>query len=191
MAIGEDVRGVQQLEVSKAAYCAMLLICPDHAGPESSLVQALLSQPRDVCPPRRGDIRNEVRCFGDLRVLQIHRHREGKRRRVVVHDEDRPDRQILASNNSEEVDERSSAPHRESQSRVVPMIRIDPAIAVEKEPVLVHLVLVGSLPPLDDRHGRDSQRHLGQDRRLEDALRPDQRSAPPLELESLGEKPPR
>jgi hypothetical protein len=69
------------------------------------------------------------------------------------------------------------------------MIRIGPAISV-KEEVLVHLVFVRRLPPLDHRHGRNRQRHLGQDRRLEDSLRSQKRNALPIEPESLGEQPP-
>lgn len=54
------------------------------------------------------------------------------------------------------------------------MPRIGAAIAVENDPAFLHAILVGPLAPLHDRSGGDRERHVGQDRRLEDALRPDE-----------------
>ncbi|MDO8477175.1 MAG: hypothetical protein Q7W02_13455 [Candidatus Rokubacteria bacterium] len=49
-----------------------------------------------------------------------------------------------------------------------------------------HPVVVRAALALDNWHGRDAERHLWHVRRLEDALRRDQRHALPFELEAFG-----
>jgi hypothetical protein len=68
------------------------------------------------------------------------------------------------------------------------MLRLPASVSVEKEAELVHRVVVGALTAFDYRDGRDGQRHLGEDRWLEDSLRSDQRNALAIESEALREK---
>jgi hypothetical protein len=76
-----------------------------------------------------------MRCLHDRCVLQVHGHRKCQRLGIVPDDEHRPDRHVLAANHTEEVDQRNRTPHRQTQSRVVPVAWIHPAIPVEEEAV--------------------------------------------------------
>ncbi|MBN1459854.1 MAG: hypothetical protein JXA57_09960 [Armatimonadetes bacterium] len=58
------------------------------------------------------------------------------------------------------------------------------AVSVSDKASEDELVVVGTLLPLDDRHGRDCERELRQDRGFEDALRPHEGNAGALEEES-------
>lgn len=84
------------------------------------------------------------------------------------------------------------------------MLRVLAPIAIVDEAVIAHLVFIGPGRALDDGNGRDAERDFGEDRRLEDALGPEQGHAPvaveealfqhlardgvPVELDLLGEE---
>jgi hypothetical protein len=61
---------------------------------------------------------------------------------------------------------------------------VGPPVPVSEEAALHEPVVVGPLAILDWRRGGDGQGNLGQDGRLEDALRPNQRHALALEVEA-------
>jgi hypothetical protein len=56
------------------------------------------------------------------------------------------------------------------------MTRIGPAIPVEEEAALIHLIFPGPFPSFDHRHRRDRQRHL----RKNGGLNPDYPRTPGL-----------
>src|SRR3972149_10825517 len=80
--------------------------------------------------------------------------------------------------------QRGVALHGPAQADVVRVPGIGAAIAVENDPAFLHAILVGPLASFDDRSGSDRQRHVGQDRRLEDALRPAEGHPRAVEVEA-------
>ena len=68
------------------------------------------------------------------------------------------------------------------------MSDIRPAVAITKEPIHTHLVLVRPLSSLDDRDGGDAQRDFGNDSGLEDALPPHERDSLSFPHEPLTEQ---
>jgi hypothetical protein len=102
---------------------------------------------------------------------------------VVLDDEDRPRRFIEALDDAVQIDEGRLALHGRPQADVVAMVRIGAAIAVAEEAPVGESVVVGALPVLDRRGGRDGEGDLGKDGGFEDALRADQGDSGALEVE--------
>src|SRR5262249_48527246 len=94
---------------------------------------------------------------------------------------------IASRRHAEQVDERNAAPHSGSKSYIVPMLWIRAAIPVAQKAVGAELVIIGASLSLNDRLGHDTERHLWENRGLEDALRSQQRHPLALELKSLGQ----
>ncbi len=103
---------------------------------------------------------------------------------MVLDDEDRPRRFIEPLDDSVQVDEGRPPLHGRPQPDVVPMIRIGAAIAIAEEAAVDEPVIVGAIPVLDRRGGRDGEGDLGQDGWFEDPLRSDQRDPDAFELEA-------
>jgi len=87
-----------------------------------------------------------------------------------------------------QVHERNLTLHSPSKTNVVSVSSIRPAIAITKEAICTHLVLVRPLSSLDDGDGRNAERYLRYHGRLEDALRPHERDSLSLPHESLTEE---
>ena len=68
------------------------------------------------------------------------------------------------------------------------MLGIGTAVTVSDQVVRADLVLVGARSTLDGRYGAYAERHIYQDRRVEDPLRPEQRNPASLELEAALER---
>lgn len=182
VAVGKDVRGVEQLGMPQAAKCARVAVRPQHALAELQLMKPLTGQPGDVRPARGvHDVDLEV---GPDQLRVVHRHGEGQRGGIVAHDEHGPLREVLTGNDAMEVDERHLLLHGDSQTHVVGMTGVGAAVAVPQEAVRSHLIFVGSRPPRDFRHGGDAQRR-SQHGGLEDALGPHKWHAAAVEDEAL------
>jgi len=136
LGIGDDVRRVKQLFMTQAAEGALSLIGLEHPLAESPLMQTDPNDPGDVAPASTVSLlADDVYFWGRpcrdkqmLRIVDGNRH--GQVRRVIPDDVHGPRGQILAGHDAVKVRERKPALHRLSQSLVLRMIRIGPAIPV-------------------------------------------------------------
>ena len=112
---------------------------------------------------------------------------EGMQHRVVGDHVHRPDGHVLAGHQSVEVDEGHLALHGTSETNIVWMVR-DRCLYIGTPAPRRPFVLVGNLPPLYWWDGKDAERHLREDRRLEDPLRSDNGNPPPFVVEPGGQK---
>src|SRR5262245_25085194 len=100
MPVRKDVRCVKQLFVTQAANCAAILIGSKHPPAEPLLVKAELHCSGYVaanCSSSNLWKRYDVSLN---RLLGINGDREREVSRMITHDEDRPDRHVLARNHS-------------------------------------------------------------------------------------------
>jgi hypothetical protein len=183
VAVGEDVRGVEQFDVAQVANRARASVGVQHALSEDCLVQATLGDAAVVRPPRvLGDSRAQV---GGERLGLGDRHGERQARRVVTDDEHRPRRQVMPLRDPLEVHQRNVLRHRLAQPGVLAMCHVRAAVAVAEQAIRRDLVFVRSDASLDDRRRADAERHRGQDRGLEDPLLADERDPATLEVEAV------
>jgi hypothetical protein len=74
--------------------------------------------------------------------------------------------------------------HAGPQPDIVAVLRISASISVSDEAILTDFILVRSGLSFHNRHGREAQRKI-QQRRLENALRPQERDAGAFEIEAF------
>ncbi|WP_163140277.1 hypothetical protein [Arhodomonas sp. KWT] len=115
------------------------------------------------------------------RVLGVRHDGESELVRIVAHDKDRPDGEVTARNQSEEIDQRCPPVHGFPQPPVVTVIQIGAVVAAEQAMLVAERILVRAV-----RCRRDRQRDLRKDPGLEDAGRPNQWHALAVPLEALG-----
>src|SRR5690606_16873025 len=160
------------------AHGAMMLVCTDHSLSELALVQPLLEKPRGV---PAADLRlADVRCIECAEAGEsplVNADREGQPVRVIADDVDGPLSEIPTLDDTEEVDERHTPLHRQTQSDVVRVLRISAAIPVPEQPVIADGVIVRARFTFFDSFGGDAERDVAKDLWLEDALRTYQRDA--------------
>jgi len=89
-----------------------------------------------------------------------------------------------------EIDQRNLPPPGFPDTDVVAMLRVRPTIAVVKQAVATHLIVVRWLLALNGRRRGDRQRQP-EDGRSEDALRPHERDSTSVVLEASGQDLPR
>ena len=110
----------------------------------------------------------------------VHGHPEGQARRIVSHDERRPDRQIASRANAVKINDWPLRLHESAQPGVVGVAGIASKIAIVQQlRLLVEAVPVGIV-----RRRPDGNRHLHLPR-LPDASLADERDLLTLELEPV------
>ena len=186
MGVRENVGGIEQLHVVEPAHGARLPIGTEHALTEGELMDSVTRQPREVAPP--GIVDHVDRQIRPERLGIVHRDRERERRRVITDDEHRPLGSVPSGYCPVQVHQWYLTLHGPSKTHVVAVSDIRPAVAITKEPIRTHLVLVRSLSSLDDGDGGDAQRDFGNNGRLEDARRPHERDSLSLPHEPLAEQ---
>ena len=103
---------------------------------------------------------------------------------MVLDDKHRPCRFIEAGDDTVKINERSLSLHCYPQADVIAVVRICAPIAITEESAVDKSIIVRSLPVLDWRSGRDSERDLGQESGFEDALGTDQRDPDAFKVEA-------
>ena len=102
---------------------------------------------------------------------------------IVSDDEYWPSSDILAWDNSVEVDKRKLALHSEAQSTIIWMVSVRPTIAITEETIDAEGVIVRTLGSSCNR-----KRNLAEHLRLEYALRSHQRDSGAIEGQALRKK---
>jgi hypothetical protein len=186
VAIGEDMGGLQEFGVAEAANRTLRLVGTEDALAEALLVKSALGHGGDVLAASlRACLGDDLMHCGAL-LGCVHRHTETKARRIIGHNIDRPHRQVLTRNDAEEVDQRRSALHGESQANIIPMCRIGPPVTIEQKTTWPYAILVGAWPSLYYRDCGDTERYFRQQGGLEYTLGADERDADLLEGEAGG-----
>jgi hypothetical protein len=111
---------------------------------------------------------------------------EAEASRIVGHNAHWPDRSVLARDNTEEVDQRDTASHGESEADIVPVLRVSPAVTVDEETARADAVLIRARLSLDDWDRGDAERHLRENGGLESASGTDEGNAGAVEGEAGG-----
>jgi len=173
MAIRQDVRRVEQLPTPEAAYRTLRLIRSQDAFAKCSLVKSTQCDHSHVCSPSLRDHRFFSRTRDEGTVGLVDGNGEGEIARVVPDHVDRPGRHVASRDNAVKVHERNPALHGETQADIVTVVRIGPTVSIEDD-VRPHLILVGTRATLNDWRRVDAERHVRQDRGLENTLRPNE-----------------
>ena len=183
--VGHDVRGVEEFGVPEAAEGALSPVRVEDPLAETSLMEAMPYGSGDVLAPTAAAVVVDEPGFlplvdGVFPVVHLDRERE--RARIVTDDEYRPDGQVPAPHEAEEIDERQMTLHGEPEPPVVPMSPILAAVPVV-EAVWCEYIVIGT-----GRHGRNRQRRVGQYLRLENPLRTDEGNTEAVQRESLSQE---
>lgn len=166
IAVGDDVRGIQKFDMSKAANCAAGLISSKDALTEAHLMEACEGDYGQVSPaPLRGD-RVERSCKNST---VVNGDNEPECLRIVALHKDRIDWQIPAGQDAVEIDQWCLVSPGFPQSNVVTMIRVRPTISIVEE-IAFHPVFVGCRSAGFGRGGADADRNPLESGRLEDSL---------------------
>jgi hypothetical protein len=137
-AVGDDVGGIEQLRVMKAADGTAVVVGPQDACPEDGLMKSGIRQPSYVGPlgsRQLGQI--------DKALVLVHRHDEVVPRDVFGYQPDGIARDVDASVYSNEVGEGQSLGHGGAEGTVVGVLRISASILVPDEAIIANIVGVG------------------------------------------------
>jgi hypothetical protein len=182
--VRQDVGCLQQFAMAEPADRAAALIGLQDPEPKALLMDSSLHNGRDVSASRGqgGWVLRLPRAGRRNAVIDGYGEAEGLR--VVSHDIDGPGWLVETRDDPVKVDEWDLAGHGRPQTDVLPVVRIGTAITVRQQSGVGERIVVGPLSPFDERRGRDAEGHARQDGGAEDALRPEERHAPSVEVET-------
>ena len=186
--IRKDVRGLEQFGMTKPTHRAAFPIRCQNSRSKLLLMHSSLREHRDVLASRGcGRLGHAGLCGADHATV-IHLHAKDQLGWVVSNHEHWVLCVVAPRHQSHEVDERHLALHGFAKARIVPMRRIRASVFVVDRPALADGVVVRPGLSGGDSYSRDAQGHGGEYRRLENALRSDERNANALKLEALGKR---
>lgn len=160
--------------MAELANRAAVLVGAEYSLSKRRLMETRHGDAREVAAPRIGDLIRELIRPQQVESPIVDSHLEHQARRIIAHDEYRPHRHVLALDDTEQVYKRHSPCHCETQADVVAVKGVGPSVFVFEQAFRVDAVVVWSRLPLADRRSCNTDRHLTQNRRLEDPLWSDQ-----------------
>jgi hypothetical protein len=179
--IGDDVRGIKQLLVSKTTKCALAPVCIKHTLTKCALMQSNFDGGRNVRPASEPlvfgqNARPSIRIQPTVRCV-IDCNRKDERGWIIANNECGPGRKILSCYKPMEINKRQALRHCKPQRAIVDVIRIRASIAITQQVIRAKRIVIR---PAGCR--RNGKRSLGKNSGLEDTLWAHQWNSNSIEL---------